>query len=303
MSTTTNGDQEPLTTSASEPELPPQSSSASETKPQRLTETQKAEKVSELLFGDREDNEDEGDPTSRDLLGTARDDADEEGGDGPARLKPPSSLDELRDSLGLDDEALYKIKLNTGDGEAVTLGDLKDAYQDRSKAARETVKREAALDAREAALVADQQLWQEIGNQLGAAVKPETLNALKLRTQQHAAKEQQALFNAIPELRDEAVFKNWRGDLVKFLHEGYGFKPQEMVITDHRILLVLRDFMRTKSRLDKLLSFEPSQNPPSSKRSKPPITGAAKRSQLLSRARNGNDSQKVAAVSALLNGR
>lgn len=310
MSTTQTGSQ-PTTSelSTQEPthEQQQPSSSASETRPQRLSEAEKAKRVNDLLFGAPEDDGDEAD--DRDERGRfiphgGDDDGDEdEEGGASERVAAPKTLDQLRDALQLDDAALYGIEVTTGDGETVKLGALKDAYQDRQKAARETAKREAALDVREAALVNDQQLWQQIGNELGASVKPETLNTLKGRMQQHAVREQEALLTAMPELRDEAVFKNWRGEVVKFLHEGYGFKPQELVITDHRILVVMRDFMRTKARLDKLLSYEPDAKAPGSKRPKPKANGTRTRQQMFSRARTGNEAQKVSAITTLLNGR
>ena len=38
---------------------------------------------------------------------------------------------------------------------------------------------------------------------------------------------------------------------------SYGFKPQELNISDHRILLVLRDAMQLRNRIDRLSKIQP----------------------------------------------
>lgn len=181
--------------------------------------------------------------------------------DEPTGHEGPLTVSAVAEKLGIEAKDVYNLEVSTGDGEAVTLGKLKDAWQDRQQAARETARREASLDERETALTADSILYSQLGGDLEKALTPQMRQALVQRAQQSQTRERERALAAMPELRDQSVFEGFRSDLVKML-TGYGFRPQEMTISDHRMLLVLRDAMRTKARLEKLLAYEPSAPAP-----------------------------------------
>jgi hypothetical protein len=206
----------------------------------------------------------------------------------------------LAQHLDISPEELYKLEVTTGGGEKVSLSALKDAWQDRQGSARETAKREAALDERESALTAEAMLFQQLGGELAKAVSPQMRQALVQKAQQQQAKQREMMLTAMPELRDQAKFENFRSDLVKMLGT-YGFRPQEMTVSDHRMLLLMRDHMRVKARLDQLLSFDPSQTPPKAQKAGGRADGQSQKKAMVTRAKaSRHDSDKVEAIAKLI---
>lgn len=225
--------------------------------------------------------------------------ADEGGGDLPDGF----TLKDLAERLELDPEKLYSAKVITGDGEAISLGELKDAWADRQKAARETARREAGLDERETAFARDRALYAQLARDLQAQVDPGTIERLRERNQEHEARERRLMVETMPELGDRSTFESWRGEVVDMLGE-YGYRPAEMAITDHRMLRVLRDHMRLRARMDELLAFEPEAKP--AKATRPQGRGdrrGSRSEQLAKRAREtGRREDQVAAISSLIDG-
>jgi hypothetical protein len=290
------------------------SSPSPETRPAdpHLTEAEKAAAVTALLNGEppKDDaaGEDEGDGGGREP-GDA-DPPRAEGDDGAGSAEPadvqqapdaPATVQEAAERLGIDAADLYKLTITTGDGETVTLGDLKDAHQSRQAAERETAQRAAALDERETAIIAEQRLWAEMGDTLAQAITPEQRTALKERLDQRDAQERRLMVQAMPEMADPNTFAQFRDDAMQLLTD-YGYKPHEVVVGDHRQLLILRDLMRAKKRLKDLASFKPRTEPPQSK--KPQGRGrTSNRTAAVQRAMNSrHEADKVAGVAALLNG-
>ena len=228
----------------------------------------------------------------------------EGGGEGEGEAegdKPPElgRLDELAAKLDMPLEKVYDLELTTGDGEAVKLGDLKDAWQDRESAARETVQRSAALDTRETEIMAEATLWGQLGQHF-QQVLPEGAKAeLARRQEAKQARERNMLMDAIPEFQDPAKFAAFRDDAVEAL-SAYGFKPHELTINDHRLLVVLRDFTRNKARLDKLLSFDPKAAKPDADRPSRRTSQRSVDKRALQRAATGSETDKVDAIARLI---
>lgn len=283
-------------------EAPDASSSSPET-PQTQTETDQLRAVSDLLgsLGEGADQP----PTPRsdeDAPGeapAAPEGAERgegaEGAPDPAPA-PPASLSEAAERLGMEPSELYKLKLTTGDGETVSLGEIKDAWQDRAARERETAQRATELDTREAAVLADQRLWGELGDQLGQTLSAETRTQLQERLAERDRVERRKTLEAMPELADPARFDAFR-DRVAGELEGYGYKPHEIVVGDHRHLVILRDLIRMKDRLAKLEEYRPEKPlPKAAKPRKPPPRSQVKPNAAASEA------EKVSAVSQLLRG-
>jgi len=249
------------------------------------------------------------------LLGSPQEPVSDDAPDQPTDAKPASdplrgadgkfkarSLSDLAEHLDASPEELYKLELTTGDGETVKLGDLKDAWQNRQQAARESARRDSGLDEREAALRAEQALWEPVLRELNDKLPQEFKARLRGRDQQQLERERTRLLDAAPELADQTQFQAWRGEVVGFL-AGYGYSPQEMAITDHRMLVILRDHMRLKARLEKLMAYEPGRDPP--KPSKPqgrqPPQSRARHLVETAR-RSGREQDKLAAIAGLIDG-
>lgn len=194
-------------------------------------------------------------------------------------------------------EELYGLEVTTGDGEVVTIGSLKDAHATRQASQLETARKGAELDAREAALINRQMLWDQLGADLGKAIPPATRQKIERHLEEQQAVEKERFLTALPELRDEAKFDTFRRDVVTTLQE-YGYSVPEMNIRDHRQLLVLRDLMRTKKRLKELLEYTPKQDAP---RAAAPQGRGGAPAPVTGRAKTGGEA--VSRISALINRR
>lgn len=271
------------------------SSNSPETPPARMSDAEQAKAVAELLNGETppaQTGEDPGDPDLEDPAPEAKDAA-------PA----PKTITDAAERLGIEPADLYGLEISTGDGETITLGKLKDAHQDRQTASRETAERQAALDARETGLIADQQLWAQLGETLTKALPPEQLQRLQSSQQAKHEHEHQMMVQTMPELQDTAKMDQFRLDVVDAL-KNYGYQPHEITVGDHRQLLVIRDLIRAKKRLKELSEFKPAQKAPKAQPGKGRGTMPSRRDALVGRAqRSGSEGDKVAAVAALLNGK
>lgn len=297
------------TTSAASSQPPANSSSPAATPPSteekdwsQATEKDKADAISDLLRGGTPEPQ----PGSGDVPSDGEGGSDDPWmppeGETQESTEPPSTLADLAEKLGMQPEQVYDLELTTGDGETVKLGALKDAYQNRQAEARESAKRAKALDERESALTADAQLWSAVAAEVGRHLTPQTKQRLRDREIQNDREERRRLAAAMPELNDPDVLDRFKRSFVETL-QGYGFGPHEMHITDHRNVVLVRDLMRYKTRLDKLLSYEPQQEPPKAARTKGRDTGAnGRQQQMINRAAHGTEKQKVDAISALLKG-
>jgi hypothetical protein len=214
----------------------------------------------------------------------------------------PASLADAAERLGIPIEKLYDVEIGTGDGETVRLGQLKDLWQDRERARAEIAEKSLEIDARETAIVADQRLWSELGEDLARTLPPHRMRELQDRLQDRQEREHGALMRAMPELRDQARFDGFRSDMVELLGR-YGFKPHEMVMGDHRQLLILRDLKRARDKLAELAKFQPKRDAPGTRAGKGRGQGqSSDTDRMVARAKSSrNDADKVRGVSALLN--
>lgn len=218
----------------------------------------------------------------------------------------PAALETLADAaerLGVDAKDVYNLKLNTGDGEEVTVGQMKDLWQTKEAIQRESAERETALDQRESAISQELQLWSELGDQLQKNLNPQQLSQLQGAIRQRADTERRKMLTAIPEFNDEATYDQFRQEATDFLVKEYGFAPHEANVGDHRHVRIIRDFIRLKKRMEALSGFKPKSKVPEA-RTAPKGRGTAPsgRKQLISKARGGSETQKVAAVTKLLGG-
>lgn len=274
---------------------PDPSSNPSETKQteQPKTDAELAQSVSDLLGTGDEDRTGTGDESS-----TGTEDGDL---NTPSPTGKPKTMAEAAERLGIEAKDLYKLSITTGDGDTVSIGDLKDAHQNRLAAEQETAKREVALDQRETAITADQRIWAEMGDQLAQILTPQVRQQLAERMSERESAERRKLLQALPEMQDEAKFDQFRSDVVDTLGK-YGYKPHEIVVGDHRQLIVLRDLIRLQHRVDQLSKFQPEPLMP--RQSKPQGRGnpTSRAQAALNKAKGGTEAHKVDAVAQLLKG-
>ena len=309
---TTNGQVEkpPMQT---EPILQPQEGSTS-SQSQPLSEAQKADAVAALFNGETEEKKDtspksekapETPETLADLLKETDETVIQLGNDDPLpnSKKSPKTLSEAGEQLGIEPDDLYGLTITTRDGEAISISDLKDAHQDRAATEHESATRAVALDERENAMIASQRLWAEMGDQLTANITPELRQELAEQMTANAETEHRRMLQTMPELADTAIFTQFRNDVVVTMKE-YGYAEHELVVGDHRQMLVMRDLIRAKKRLKALANFKPMPTlPQQSGKSTPHRAPVNKRAQIIKAGKGGTPEQQVSAIASLLNGK
>ena len=106
----------------------------------------------------------------------------------------------------------------------------------------------------------------------------------------------------MPELADPTIYEAFRGDVAEYSKE-FGYRPEELVIKDHRMLRVLKQAMSDRKRLKKLLDFKRSERPPSSVKTGGRSDKGGEAQQLVDRAkRTGAQSDKLRAIGKLIGG-
>ena len=169
--------------------------------------------------------------------------ADTEGNDEPVTLK------DLAEQLQLETADLYDVDISLGKGEAVTLGELKDAYKEYGpvKEAREKV--EADRDAYERSLMKTRAEINAIVNAIPEAMRENIIRAGRERNAMWEKEQQKAVLEAIPEWQDSDKRASDRDRIVAAGAE-YGFSEAEITFTqDARTLRMLRDFTRMKAEI------------------------------------------------------
>ncbi|MGB0662126.1 MAG: hypothetical protein ACPGNV_18375, partial [Mangrovicoccus sp.] len=182
----------------------------------------------------------------------------------------PKTLTEAAERLQMDPEALYALTVTTGDGEELTIGQLKDQAAERGVWMRENAEREQQLTERESANRKEGALWAAIGRDMVQNLGPERIEQLRGHLAQRDQVERQKLFDVMPELKDPAALQAFQGETVA-LFEEYGLSGDEVAISDHRLILMLRDFQQLRGRMAKLANLaqqKKTKQPPKPPRGK-----------------------------------
>lgn len=268
------------------------------------TESARVPQSRDTRAGAPESQEEAGDALpawERPIQAEAAPDGSPEGSGGDKAKGKPRSLSEAAERLGLKPEEMYALAVTgAGDGEAGTLGEMKDAWQEKRGYLREVAQRHADLDQRESAIAADHQLWGQVGGELTAALTPETRAALKAGIERRDAMEREKLLREMPMLKDPERLDMFRTEITRILSEE-GYRPDEMGIVDHRQFKVLRRLIRAETRLAEILKFRPEHVPPPGAVAPGKVDQKGRtKAAMLERARTGGDADKAAAIGALI---
>jgi hypothetical protein len=218
------------------------------------------------------------------LLGEPTDKVDAEESSAPGKAaekpkdaKPPKALKELAERLELKPEDLYAIEIPMSDGKSKTLGQLKDlAGKEGDLTARE-LRIEEERTRKESDLLRSQNELRELVSALPKdALKPEVVNAIRQKHEQHVSTERARTLELIPEWRDETKRTEEIAGMVEHL-KGYGFPAQYLqAIYDSRALKYIRENMLREQRIRKALEQVQPAKPAATTKSKP--NGAPKSS-------------------------
>ena len=298
--------QEPTPTpDPAESDMSQPGNSSSDAKTQR-SESQKAQAVADLLNGSAPQPEssrapafdDDGTPTDPDAPDVVPTPAE-----GDTKSSKPANLHEAAERLGMETKDLYKLELSTQEGETVTLGALKDAWQNRQAHEQEIVKRNVQLDERENVTLQAQVLWAQLGEQAAATLTDQQLMQLKQQMVEREEAERATMLKIMPELAEPQTFAKFRQDAVDLLTKHYRYQESEIVINDSRQLQVIRDNIRMRKRLADLEAFQPKPVSPTSTQSKGNANPGANKARSVAQAKAGGDAQKVHAISQLIGNR
>jgi hypothetical protein len=252
------GNQEPTQQTPHDPssEAPSNSSRSSGTP---LKGKAQIDAIAALMRGEPANPEPEGDELEDDPEGDIRDPLLEDRGQSDetpgieaekeTKAKGKLTPQEVAEKLDIKPDAVYDMDIPLRDGESVSLGKLKDLWQEREAVEQEIAQKSTDLDRREATVIADQQAWAVLAAQGG--LTGNALNEARQIVGKQIEREQGLLFDLMPDLQDAAKLDLFRRDLVRVMGK-VGYKPHEIVLGDHRQGLLLREFISMERELNAL---------------------------------------------------
>jgi hypothetical protein len=126
----------------------------------------------------------------------------------------------------------YALEVPMPNGEPVTIGALKDAYQQQEKRLVEVQQRETAILHR-------QQELSELARYV-EQLPPELVQSVKAQQERYLREQYDLMVEAIPEWKDAAAFKSGRDAIVEMADE-YGITDLIQGVADHRLVKFLKD--------------------------------------------------------------
>jgi hypothetical protein len=268
----------------------------------------KEEEDGDGIEGEGEAREDEG---QSDESGPGSEAAQESGGEagGEGEVEDDEegstvSIRELAEHLGTNAQRVYKdLQVPLGNGETISLGELKDAHQEREDTRSEVAEREVQLQRREAATFVQQQELSLVMGDVSQYLSPETVEHLEAKQSERETRERANLYDKLPNFRDPAEFGVFREELVDLMGE-FGYEPHEVIITDHRLAVLAKSFIDARKIIKKWSDAaedgkRTGKRVAGGKGSKPGKATGLKR-QLAEAAASDDTRDKVQAVSALI---
>ncbi|WP_425044057.1 hypothetical protein [Primorskyibacter sp. S87] len=140
------------------------------------------------------------------------------------------SLASVAEALEVEPADLYEVQVPLGDGETVTLGQLKDAYKDQTEAERILTERRSQADQREVALMQEQHFMQNMFEALKGQITPEMAQYISNHDKQVDAEERLALSRVVPDLQGKTDRVQFFEKAVKRMATVTGRSEQESAI-------------------------------------------------------------------------
>jgi hypothetical protein len=184
------------------------------------------------------------------------------------------------------------------EAEELTIGQLKDHYQDNRQFHQE---REAWEDGRmrqdNEMIVARQEITNLV--ELLGDVKPEALAHLRKGQNARNAQQAELLLLDFPEWKDPATKARDRGPMLETIRE-YGYTEMEFGgIQDHRMIKALSDLTKLKARV-KAAEAAKTAVPVGQRSTQRKPTPAQEERIAIKRAQTGTEPEKMAAIGALI---
>ena len=218
------------------------------------------------------------------------------------------ALDSLAERAGLTVEELYGVALPLGDGrDPVTLGTLKDRFNELARVDDARGLLDEQRTDFENNMIRSRQELSAIIAQL-PEIPPALLQQAVQAQRTHLDTERAALREAKAEWKDPEVFRAAQDQMLETV-EVYGFNRTDLdMVLDHRLVKLVYDYSQLKKKFAaaNAKSKEITSGAPAFPKQQRQ-TGAKRASrgqqEILKRARTGTHQDKVAGVSALLQGK
>jgi len=202
----------------------------------------------------------------------------------------------LADKLGVDLDTLYKLQVKTSDsGEPVTIEELKDLHKKRDEIELGKIEFEEHRVEQEQELMRTRAELTELMQALPKnAVKPETLERIRRKSEEHTKRERALTLDVIPEWKDA---KRREADIAAMSEhlQGYGFPVNYLEsVVSHQLVKYFRDAWQREERIREALKRVKPGTPPKSTTSKQ--TGKSPSKNALNSIKRGSARNKLEAV-------
>lgn len=213
-------------------------------------------------------------------------DADPDATQAPAPEAEPEKVEDPEPD-GID----YAQKIPMPNGEPLTLGELKDFYQQHDQKVVELMERENRV----------MQQYDELQQMTQYLQLPEPVRAEIAERQRGYLQEQHGLMlQAIPEWKDQAAFEKGRTEIFA-LGKEYGVDLSK--VTDHKVVKMLKDFATLKNAIKSARASVKQVKQPEPKAIPRTSAPASAVDQAVAKAKQtGNKADQAAAVDLLLRG-
>lgn len=213
----------------------------------------------------------------------------------------PYSLSELANHLKVEQADLYDLQIPLGDGKATTLGEMKDNFKEFGPVKEMRDQVEQQRNDYEKQLLQTRTEINEIMQLIPAQIRGQLIEQARGRHKAWTQDQETLVLEAIPDWADPDKRAIDRAAIVESGAE-YGFSEQEITYTqDARTLRMLRDFSNMRRELAEMKAAAKRQPGNISAPGKPaPKARKTNLRNLIGKAKQGTDQDKVRAVSALI---
>lgn len=164
----------------------------------------------------------------------------------------PVTLSTLAEHLGIESADLYEVEIPVGNGESVSLSELKDNFKEYGPANEYSAKIKEREETLEKQLLQTRSELSRLMSFVPENVRNSMIEAARDSQQAWEKDQHNAVLEAVPEWKDSDARASDRDAIVGMLSE-YGFSAQEVGYTqDARTLRFMRDAMRDRKRLAEL---------------------------------------------------
>lgn len=191
----------------------------------------------------------------------------------------------------------YSMEVPLASGEKVTLGELKDAYQNQAKVLLEVQERDAKFMRERDEVLRLAVMFED--------VSPQIKHARAQQFDQIVRMESEHVLSVLPSWRTDAARAKDEQAIVELANEygvGREVETELRAVTNHRFVKMLHDFAKLRSQVKAAGSIRAQKAAEPAAKAKPIPTASAATAAILAKAKRGDVSAQLAAVNQLIKG-